>query len=310
MLRKYLIAGYVLELDFDSDAELEERLIEYKIDSPGDADIRVKIRRTDIDINVRKNDIIKLSDIAYFYSDPDKDVLFYYDNNISKTIAGIEFSKDYRDVNVVLYDLKKMHDVSDITFMYNILGTVMHYFVQMHNGFVFHSSSVCYNGSGLAFSAKSGTGKSTHTKLWIDNFEGSFILNDDTPIITLGKDDIFYLCGTPWAGTTGINRNVTVPLKALVFLERGIENSIVKMSPPDAMGLFFEGIKSPLTDNMLSNVLDTLNKLFMRVPVYKLKCNMDPEAAFVARDEIFKGSPLGAMLAGGKRLSPTESKMR
>ena len=287
MIRKYLIADYIFEIDFDADKVFEERLSKYIFDTEKKSDIKININKTSEDIAVRQENLVKLSDIAYFYEDKQSDTYFYYDPNVLKTVGKIVFSKDYSNININLCDLNESLGIEDDMLMFNVVGTAISYSVQMHDGFVFHSSSVCYNGGGVAFSAKSGTGKSTHTSLWFDNFRGSYILNDDTPIISLGKDGIFYISGTPWAGTTGINKNATVPLKAIVFLERGKENEITPLTPVEAMKPFFEGIRTPLTDNMFSKVLDTLNKLFINVSVYKLKCNMDPEAAIVARDAIF-----------------------
>lgn len=294
MIKRYLIAGFLIEIKYDGDSVLTSKLSDYETDSGGAIDIDIEFSRVSDDICVKKENLIKLSDISYFYSEKEKDVLFYYDENIAKVIAKIEFSKDYKNVNSILYNLEKNHNVCDDQLMYNVMGTIMNYSTQMNGGFVFHSSSICYKGYGVAFSAKSGTGKSTHTKLWLNNFDGCYILNDDTPIINQKHDGEFYLCGTPWAGTTGINKNSDVPLKALVFLERGTDNTIEKMLPQKAMQPFFEGIRSPLTDAMFSKVLDTLNKLLTKVPVYNLKCNMDPEAAIVARDEIYKGYYFGS----------------
>ena len=287
MIRKYLIASYLFEIDFDKDVVFEDRLSRYISKDSREADIKISVKKTFDEIFVRKDNIIKLSDISYFYEDENADIYFFYDPAISKAIGQIVFSKDYKDIDISRYELNKNHGVKDDILMFNVVGTAISYSVQMHGGFVFHSSSICYKDGGVAFSARSGTGKSTHTSLWLKNFEGTYILNDDTPIISLGKDGIFYISGTPWAGTTGINKNATVPLKAIVFLERGLKNEITPLSPIEAMNPFFEGIRTPLTDKMFSNVLDTINKLFLQVPVYKLKCNMDPEAAIVAENCIF-----------------------
>lgn len=287
MIRKYLIAKLVLEIDFENDKVFEERLSGYLIEDNMESDIRINIASTSDDIEVRIKNLIRLSDIAYFYEGKTNDEYFYYDTGISKAVGKIIFSKDYKNIDIALYELGGVYGVKDDMLMFNVVNTAVSYAIQMHGGFVFHSSSVCYKDAGVAFSAVSGTGKSTHTSLWLNNFDGSYILNDDTPIICLGKDDKFYISGTPWAGTTGINKNATVPLKAIVFLERGKENEITPLSPIEAMAPFFEGIRTPLTDNMFSKVLDTLNKLFTNIPVYRLKCNMDPEAAIVAHDAIF-----------------------
>jgi len=287
MVRNYFIAGYNFTVDFENDDFFENKLLEYRVYNDEKVDFSISVTKTDTDIDVRNENIIKLSDIAYFYSSNNKDIIFYYDTAISKTVAKIEFSKLYSDICIYLYDLKKNYGVEASMLMFNVINCAVCYCVQMKNGFVFHSSSICSGGEGIAFSAKSGTGKSTHTALWLKNIPNTFILNDDTPIIFLGKDNKFYISGTPWAGTTGINKNVTVPLKALVFLERGEENEISPMSPQEAMQPFFEGIRTPLTDEMFTKCLDTLNKLFVSVPIYRLKCNINNEAAIIAHKGIF-----------------------
>lgn len=287
MIKNYLIAGFVLQIDCDNDDVLDTKLLPYITEVKDDIDIRINICRTSQDIDVKRNNITRLSDIMYFYSEDEYDVTFYYDSNISKAIAKTKFSKDYKNINITVYNLKANHGVDDNQLVFNVLGSAINYAALMNNSFVFHSSSVCYDGCGVAFSAKSGTGKSTHTSLWLQSFPGTFILNDDTPIITQGKDGVFYICGTPWAGTTGINQNFMVPLKALVFLERGEQNTMTRLSPQEAIKPFFEGIRTPVTDSMFAKCFDTLNKLLLNVPVYRLRCNMDPEAAIVAKDAIF-----------------------
>ncbi len=287
MVKKYLIAGFVLEVDFAGDEYFEQRLTDYETSPEQTPDIRVKADYSSGHIPVRQTNLVKLSDIAYYYKEGENDVIFYHDPKLSKTIAKISFSKNYNDISVTVYALKHNHGVEDNMLFYNLMGNIMTYTLQMHSGFVFHSSTICCDGFGVAFSALSGTGKSTHTSLWLKEFPGSFILNDDTPIIALGKDGTFYICGTPWAGTTGINRNYTVPLKAIVFLERAADNSIERINTAQAIKPFFEGIRTPLTDDMFSNCLNTLNLLFNRVPLCRLKCNMDPSAAHVAKDFIF-----------------------
>lgn len=287
MIKKYLIANLNIEISFDGDEVLEKRLSPYEIDFSSDCDIKVGVTHASKDIEVKVNDLIKLSEIAYFYKTDKHETFFYHDPIISKIIAKIEFSKDYNDIKIDIYKLKENYNVEDNMLVYNVMGNVMNYVALMHHGFVFHSSAVCYDGYGIAFSAKSGTGKSTHTALWLKNYQDAFILNDDTPIITRGNDGNFYICGTPWAGTTGINQNFVVPLKAVVFLERAKENSIDRLTSGEAIKPFFEGIRTPVTDEMFSKCLDTLNELFLKVPIYKLKCNMDSSAAVVAKDFIF-----------------------
>lgn len=287
MTKKYSVANFVLEIRSDTDTEFEQRLFSYMADTSEKSDIFINVSKTSQDIDVKKNDIKKINDISYFYSQSNSDVFFCYDKKIGKTISKIEFSKDYKNIDITLYELNKNHGVSDKMLMFNMIGIAMDYSMQFHQGFVFHSSSICYSGQGISFSAPSGTGKSTHTSLWLNNIPDTFILNDDTPIITLGQDNVFYLCGTPWAGTSGINKNSIAPLKAIVFLRRSKENFISELGRAQAMPLLFEGIRQPLTDEMLFSTLSTLNKLIDKVPIYMLNCNMDPSAAFLVKEKLF-----------------------
>ena len=162
--------------------------------------------------------------------------------------------------------------------------------MQMHSAFVFHSSAVGCREGGVVFSARSGTGKSTHTSLWQREFDDSYIINDDSPIIRYENGKGVFLCGTPWAGTTGINTNTVVPLKGIVFLERSEYNSIERISAFRAVKLFLEGISPAYNFEMYEKSLDTLNGVLSTTPAYVLKCNMEPEAAHIAREYIFNNN--------------------
>ena len=85
--------------------------------------------------------------------------------------------------------------------------------------YLFHSAVIEYGGDGFAFAAKSGTGKSTHIKLWRRRFgEGVHVVNGDKPILRFENGKL-YAYGTPWCGKEGWQTNTRVPLKALCFLE-------------------------------------------------------------------------------------------
>ena len=127
-------------------------------------------------------------------------------------------------MNIVAFDMKQVYEVSDERYIFNLLGSAFHYIMRMHGAVVFHSSAVSFENEGVVFS---GTGKTTHTTLWQREYPGVVVVNDDMPVIRVKSDGEVLLCGTPWAGTTGINSNIVVPLKAVVFLSRGEKNIIV-----------------------------------------------------------------------------------
>lgn len=164
------------------------------------------------------------------------------------------------------------------------MDTAKYFYRQLidFDGFMLHSSAVVVDGRAYLFSADSGTGKSTHTQLWLDQFPGSFILNDDKPALRL-VDGKWYAYGTPWSGKHDISVNVGVPLAGIAFLERCEGNVICSFSGADAIFALFKQVnKKTGTAEFRKKLLDLLDKLITQVPIWKLKCNMDPEAAIVS----------------------------
>lgn len=153
------------------------------------------------------------------------------------------------------------------------------------SGLLMHASCVEKDGFAYLFSAKSGTGKSTHTALWLKAFEGCRILNDDKPAVRK-IDGTFCACGTPFSGKFDISANVQAPIRALVFLERGAENAIKPIPAARAIPLFLSQTLRPPQKEKMAQMLDLLGELLERVPTFLLTCNMDISAAHTAFDGI------------------------
>lgn len=168
------------------------------------------------------------------------------------------------------------------------LGSEFYNALPMFNGMLLHSSAVVYNGKGYLFSAPSGTGKSTHTQLWLKEFEGAYILNDDKPAIML-TDNGIYVYGTPFSGKTDWNVNTGVPLQGICALERGDVNTIEKMDTNEAAYRILNQTVRPADERLMVKTLDVLDRVLSEIPVYKLYCNMDPEAAHVSYGAMSKG---------------------
>ena len=151
----------------------------------------------------------------------------------------------------------------------------------MYDAFVFHASVVEYAGRAYAFAAQSGTGKSTHSMLWLNYFNGARIINGDKPILRI-KNDIVYVYGTPWCGKEGFNINARAPLFSICFLERNINNSIEKITPDEALGRLFNQILIPGDRIAAEKFLYLIDLLLAKVSCYLLQCNMSEEAAYIA----------------------------
>lgn len=147
---------------------------------------------------------------------------------------------------------------------------------------LFHGSAIAVDGEVYLFSAPSGTGKSTHTRLWRERFgERAYMVNDDKPLLKVTDSGVL-VYGTPWNGKHHLSRNVCVPLKALCFLERGEENRIAQITTAQALPMLLPQTHCPRGRREVIQVLDLLNGLVGQVKLYRLKCNMMPEAAEVS----------------------------
>ena len=149
-----------------------------------------------------------------------------------------------------------------------------------------HSSAVVCGSKAYLFSADSGVGKSTHTRLWLKAFgDEVHIMNDDKPVLRI-YDDKILACGTPFDGGSGIALNETYPLGAIIFIERGEENSVrVPSNKEIIQKLYFQtarfvGMKT--AEEMLIN----FDLLIVKTKFYVLTCNMDVSAAYTARRAI------------------------
>ena len=154
-----------------------------------------------------------------------------------------------------------------------------------HNGMMLHSSCVEKDGFAYLFSARSGTGKSTHTHLWLKNLEGTRIINDDKPALVYDNGK-WYACGTPFSGKTDENIDVKIPVRAITFLHRSEKNTVKKIPPFQAVGLLLEQTIKPADRSLAENMLELADLLLREVPVFSLGCNLDDDAAVIAYNEI------------------------
>lgn len=151
---------------------------------------------------------------------------------------------------------------------------------------LFHSSVVSYEGYGYMFLGKSGTGKSTHSRLWIQNINGTGLVNDDNPVVRRMSDG-FYVFGSPWSGKTPCYRNVKYPIGAIVQLKQAPHNKIQLLRPLLAYAALVPSISGKRWDKQVAEGLhDTENLLAGEVPVWHLECLPNPEAAWMCCEAV------------------------
>lgn len=151
-----------------------------------------------------------------------------------------------------------------------------------YNGIMLHSSVVGFDGKAYLFTADSGVGKSTHTKLWLELLgDRAFILNDDKPALRF-MDGEWFAFGTPWSGKHDISENIGLPIEGIAVLSRGEENKITLFNGREAVKLIIKQTNRPKKKEDCEIFLQLLEKLFTEIPVWKLECNTSLEAAEIA----------------------------
>lgn len=171
---------------------------------------------------------------------------------------------------------------------FEYLGKILPGVYLKHHLLTLHSALVEYNGRSLAICAPSGTGKTTHVRLWRD-CKNALILNGDRAVI--GKTEQGWTAyGTPWSGTSGEQINRHAPLHALVILERSEENSVEKLEGLQAFVGMMPHVLYPAWDRELAEIaIDGLNDMLSSIPVYRLCCRPEKEAVEVLYQALYEG---------------------
>lgn len=217
-----------------------------------------------------------------FYKDTEGYYLEFAVNGRSPKVASLRISGDFRTGEVEFADLRWGQFTTDNAAMLMFaFSTASLMTLEMH------SSVTVNSGRAYMFLAESGTGKSTHSRMWLENIPGSELLNDDNPIVRVADDGSVTVYGSPWSGKTPCYRNASAPLGAMVQIRRSLTNAATPLSALEAYALIsssssgFRGITS-----MADGLHDTISAIALSQPCFVLDCRPDAEAALVCHKAV------------------------
>jgi hypothetical protein len=151
-----------------------------------------------------------------------------------------------------------------------------------------HGSAIALDGRGYLFMARSGTGKSTHTRLWRQAFgDRAVMINDDKPFVALTPSGVT-IFGSPWSGKHGLDSNIAAPLAGICILERGSEDEIRPIPPAEALPMLQKQAYCPLDETKKVKFLEIISHFAEKVPLYQMQCTKNQAAALVASAAMIK----------------------
>lgn len=169
----------------------------------------------------------------------------------------------------------------------NALMMLYALFTATRNTLLIHASVAVANGKGYVFLGKSGTGKSTHTRLWLNNIKGAWLLNDDNPVVKIESNGSVMVYGSPWSGKTPCYRNEKAPLGAVVRLSQAPHNSIRRLTGVQAYAALSPSASSMKWDRVMADGLhNTLSGIIQSVGIFHLECLPDADAAYLCYETV------------------------
>lgn len=156
-----------------------------------------------------------------------------------------------------------------------------------NHAFLLHSSVVEIEGQLVLFSAPSQTGKSTQASLW-EKYLGAEIINGDRCIVRR-VGDTFWGFGSPYAGTSGIYKNTSAPIKGIILLKQAPENTIRPLGAESFMRLYNQSIVNTWDSSFVAGLSDLIVDVMSHIPIYELSCRPDEEAVRLAYHTLFEG---------------------
>jgi hypothetical protein len=159
-----------------------------------------------------------------------------------------------------------------------------------HQTLAIHASTLSYEGKSILFLGESGTGKSTHTRLWLDHIAGTELLNDDSPFVRILDDRTVSVFGSPWSGKTPCYKNIHTPVAAIVRLSQAPYNRIKLLKGIAALGALLPSCPPAFAydETLMGHITGILSTILQQVPVYALECLPNREAAYLVHKTVME----------------------
>lgn len=282
----YQIAGHVLAVSGENICQTMNKLLGFSVfatDKPAEWHVK-------FDCDLEKTDYLRLH--TFTFEDLSSLDCVFGTRNDNIFVLTLEWNTTSEEIFRMEYsggDEVRATKIVEPSRLGYILWSAFNFLAVPKGAMAIHSSTIVCNGRANLFLGESGTGKSTHTRLWLNNIAGSKLLNDDSPIISVecGKVVVY---GSPWSGKTPCYHNVSFLVNAIVRLRQEKQNVITKLNVFQAFAALQPSTPPSLSycDYYMSKIIDNLDAILRQVPVYQLGCLPNDEAAQLAYSTLYQ----------------------
>lgn len=292
--KSYQVAGHCFSIEMDESSQVWGKLTNY-------TPFAVESESGIFSFSVRVSDEWKRTDRSLLapefveHGEPEEPLIELYScpegwyvemapNCMMKPVAALRSTKDFTRGELMFdneeYGRYAIDNAAMLMFAFRTAGLKT---LEMH------SSVVVKDGRAYMFLAKSGTGKSTQSRMWLENIPGTELLNDDNPIVRVMDDGTVRVFGSPWSGKTPCYRNLSAELGAMVRIRRCSENNITALTVFEAYALISESCSGCRTIEEIADGLhNTISAIALQWPCFVLDCRPDAEAAIVCSGTVCK----------------------
>lgn len=299
---KYTVAGHTFCISLPEGFDKETYLAPYSPfeDNASDAkpvtSLRVELcDRLKDKINGPVKEVLNDEPPYFWLYDRGETVNPFADARLSDWFFGFSYSKKHPDCvlvasedfsEAVVYVPSAFADRLVEFALSNSMMLLYTFTTSAFDTLMIHASVIRKDGRGYVFLGKSGTGKSTHSSLWLKYIEGSNLLNDDNPVIRI-VDGQAYVYGSPWSGKTPCYKNEVVPLGGIVRLSQAPYNKISRLFPLHAYAALMPSCSCMRWDSVSYEALHkSVEKVIMQVPCWHLECLPDEDAAWTCHNAV------------------------
>lgn len=285
--RKYKVAGHVFDVEMCDGSWIWDRMVEPY--GPFECEEEMNLFHI-----VLREDAVMPEDISLVYSNKGEVEPGFIELSVYKHSDGFVFeftqpgseqvngqlsvSSDYKTAEMSLCgdDLRKWLTFNTAVNFCFLLSTAC------RDTVLTHASCVEYMGRAYLFLGKSGTGKSTHSRMWLNALENVVLMNDDHPVIRLGTDGQAVAYGSPWSGKTRCYKNLQAPVGGIVRISRAPYNKARRLSPIESYASLMTSFSGMTWEKDLADGRDrTMQGIIRTVPCWVMECLPDEDAARV-----------------------------